>query len=433
MNSKFKFVNHSCGILTNNKKSLVMDPWIEGSVFNNSWNLLVKTTEKSIQSIKDSNCIWFSHEHPDHFNPPNIKLFGKDKEYLFQKTKDKRVLNFLKEFSSNVLELNSNETFELNNDFTIKVIPFQDLDSFCIIKIGDKTILNLNDCDIKSKKELIEIQKYSGKIDILMAQFSYAIGKSNKDDTQIRKNISNKILENLNYTISFLKPSYVIPFASFCYFSRYDNFYLNDSVNKIDYSINFLKEKNPDITFLCFYPGDVWDLNSAWNNNTSINKYKSDYNNISPISIESKKYDLNILQKVSIEFINQTNLKNNMFKFYDFFNYNYHSIYFKLTDIDLNLCFDFKNGLYQVKKIDNNLQYCELASDSLYQLFSSGYGYDALMIGGRFEANRYGIKCLNKIFKFQTKNYQNQFYNLEDVIPRFLKKFSKYTRINPAR
>ena len=58
------------------------------------------------------------------------------------------------------------------------------------------------------------------------------------------------------------------------------NSYLNDSANKIDYSINFLKEKNPDITFLCFYPGDVWDLNSAWNNNTSINKYKSDYNNI---------------------------------------------------------------------------------------------------------------------------------------------------------
>ena len=122
-----------------------------------------------------------------------------------------------------------------------------------------------------------------------------------------------------------------------------------------------------------------------------------------------------------------------MFKFYDFFNSKYHSIHFKLTDIDLNLCFDFKNGLYQVKKIDNNLQYCELASDSLYQLFSSGYGYDALMIGGRFEANRYGIKCLNKIFKFQTKNYQNQFYNLEDVVPRFFKKFSKYTRISPAR
>ena len=89
MNSKFKFVNHSCGILTNNKKSLVMDPWIEGSVFNNSWNLLVKTTEKSIQNIKDSNCIWFSHEHPDHFNPPNIKLLEKIKNIYFKRLKIK--------------------------------------------------------------------------------------------------------------------------------------------------------------------------------------------------------------------------------------------------------------------------------------------------------------------------------------------------------
>ena len=53
----FEFVNHSCVILSNNNISLAMDPWIEGSVFNNSWNLLSKTPKKSIENLKKSQFI----------------------------------------------------------------------------------------------------------------------------------------------------------------------------------------------------------------------------------------------------------------------------------------------------------------------------------------------------------------------------------------
>ena len=53
---------------------------------------------------------------------------------------------------------------------------------------------------------------------------------------------------------------------------------------------------------------------------------------------------------------------------------------------------------------------------------NSGYGYDALIIGGRFEANDVGLKNLNNIFKFQAKNYQNIYYNFNDVLLRLIKK-----------
>ena len=83
--NKLKFINHSSFNITNGKVSLSVDPWIEGLVFNNSWSLLSKTPEKCIETVKDSDYIWFSHEHPDHFNPPDVKLFGKNKKFLFQK------------------------------------------------------------------------------------------------------------------------------------------------------------------------------------------------------------------------------------------------------------------------------------------------------------------------------------------------------------
>ena len=68
--NKLEFVNHSCVIISNENISLAMDPWVEGSVFNNSWNLLVKTPKYLSENLKKANYIWFSHEHPDHFNPP---------------------------------------------------------------------------------------------------------------------------------------------------------------------------------------------------------------------------------------------------------------------------------------------------------------------------------------------------------------------------
>ena len=430
---KFEFINHSCFSVSYNNISLTVDPWLEGTVFNKSWNLLVETPEKSLNTVKNSDFIWFSHEHPDHFNPLNIKLLPLEKKYLFQKTSDRRVVKYLSNFSNSVSEIDSDQTFKLTDNFFIQVLPFQDLDSFCIIKVGDKTILNLNDCLIKSKKELDIIKQKSGNIDVLFAQFSYAIGKSNKNDKYKRQSLSKEILENLNRSISHLKPRKVVPFASFCYFSRDDNFYLNDSINKIGDTIDFLSKKNKNIDFLCFYPGDRWDLSSNWNNKDSINKYNFDYNKITPIKHENKKVDIKNLKDAAYKFISVTENKNNLFNFYKFFNANFYKIFFKLTDANINLSFDFKNGINEISHINEKMPYCELTSESLSQLFLSGYGYDALVIGGRYESNKFGDKCLNKIFKFQTKNYQNHFYNFKDIIPRLLTKFSKYSRVIPKR
>ena len=430
---KFEFINHSCFNIVFNQKSLTVDPWIDGLVFNKSWALLSSTTKDSMHTVNSSDFIWFSHEHPDHFNPQNIKNFPQNKTYLFQKTKDKRVINYLKKFSKKVVELESNNIFSLSNNFTIQAFPFQDLDSFCVIRVGGLTILNLNDCHIKKTKELSFIKENVGVIDILMVQFSYAIGKTNKNDSFKRKKIANEILENLNLIISYLKPSKVIPFASFCYFSRRDNFHHNDSINKIDDTIKYLKINNPYVDFLCFYPGDVWNFKSQWNNDSSFHKYNEDYKKISPLLDDDDTVEFSVLFAASKKFILNTKTNNNLFHIYKFLNKKFYEIFFKLTDSNIFLKFDFDNGLQAIKNINSNDPICELTSGSLKNLFTSGYGYDSLTIGGRYEANTFGEKCLNKIFKFQTKNYQNQFYNLNEVVYNMLTKLLKRSRYNPKR
>ena len=101
--NKLEFINHSCFIISNEKFSLTIDPWVEGSVFNKSWNLLVKTPQHLIEKLKKSNYVWFSHEHPDHFNPPNLKIFNHKLNFYFKKPKIKGWLNFFQKFHLKLL------------------------------------------------------------------------------------------------------------------------------------------------------------------------------------------------------------------------------------------------------------------------------------------------------------------------------------------
>ena len=55
---KIKFVNHSSFIIEHDDISIISDPWLEGKVFNNGWDLISKT-KLSYDDFKDINYIWF--------------------------------------------------------------------------------------------------------------------------------------------------------------------------------------------------------------------------------------------------------------------------------------------------------------------------------------------------------------------------------------
>ena len=70
---KIQFVNHSSFIVEHEGVRIISDPWLEGRVFNNGWDLISKS-KFMYDDFKEIQYIWFSHEHPDHFFPPNLKL-----------------------------------------------------------------------------------------------------------------------------------------------------------------------------------------------------------------------------------------------------------------------------------------------------------------------------------------------------------------------
>jgi UDP-MurNAc hydroxylase len=122
---EFNFINHSSFSIKKGDTILTVDPWIDGCVFNNSWKLLTKTPKDMLNIVKRSSHVWFSHEHPDHFNPPNLNIFNNNTNFIFQKTKDKRVIKFLKRISNNITEAESGKSINLTDNFSIKFFHFK--------------------------------------------------------------------------------------------------------------------------------------------------------------------------------------------------------------------------------------------------------------------------------------------------------------------
>ena len=71
-NFKVKFINHACIQIFYGEFSILIDPWFDGKVFNNSWKLLKDTDLKNVD-FTNLKYIVFSHEHPDHLNFDTLK------------------------------------------------------------------------------------------------------------------------------------------------------------------------------------------------------------------------------------------------------------------------------------------------------------------------------------------------------------------------
>ena len=276
---KIKWVNHASYILEHKNIKLITDPWLFGSAFDGGWDLLIES-KFTISDFQNITHIWFSHEHADHFAPWVLSKIPEEVRkkitVLFHETLDKRVLNFCKNLSFKTIELENKKKYTLADDFSIICGRMLSIDSWLFCEVNGLSILNLNDCVVKNYGLSRPIKKITGDVDILLTQFSYANWVGNPEEKKFRKFFALEVLNRVKFQIEVFNPTYTIPFASFVYFSHEENKYLNDSVNTIEGTCEFITD-NTDSKPIVLYPGDCWDGFSKYPNQTSLAKYKKDY------------------------------------------------------------------------------------------------------------------------------------------------------------
>ena len=273
MNNLLTFVNHASFHVANDNSLLLVDPWLEGAVFNNGWSLLDNSTSNSalvrdLSARKLNTFIWFSHEHPDHFSISFIKKLQQEfvgkVTLLFQQTKDGRVAAFLRKQGFELIECAPGVTLGLDPQLSITVFPYADGDSYCLIKSDERNILNLNDCALSTpaacKAAKAAIAPLAPRIDVLLTQFGYANWVGNPFEPGLRRRAAAERRQRISVQMEAFKPALTIPFASFVAFSSIENNYLNDYQNSA-YTIRQWSTLSPATENLRFMkPRDVIDL-----------------------------------------------------------------------------------------------------------------------------------------------------------------------------
>ena len=295
--------------------SLSTDPWFSGSAFDGGWDLLFATPNQSEDILRNSQYIWISHEHPDHFSPSTLRIIEKMNRdqvmVLYQKSDDQKVRNWClgNNFRFRELAFSSWEKLEDTNFTQILIgsVPFDD--SWMAMRIGSYTILNTNDCVLSTEK-LQKIKNQLGKVDVLLTQFSYANYRGNEDQKHLRELAADEAFSKLYSQVSILDPVTVIPFASGIYFSAFDNAYMNDSVNSLPYIISKLEDLGVNVVGLA--PGQALNLDENHLNQIAIDKWNSIKVSENPIK-SFPSYTLQELSNSADLFVTRLKSKNNRF------------------------------------------------------------------------------------------------------------------------
>jgi UDP-MurNAc hydroxylase len=375
------WVNHASFIAHSGSIAVLSDPWIEGAVFDNGWSLLSKT-KFTFDDFAGVTHIFFSHEHPDHFNPPNIRQIPeasrRNIRVLFHETRDKRVVRYCNSLGFATQELPEDVWISLSENVEVLCGRNGRIDSWLAVRADGKTILNLNDCVFDYDSELLRISKLVGRPEVLFTQFSYANWVGNPDDYEEHRRHARAKLLQMKRQVEVLRPEMLVPCASFVWFSHQENYFANREANRIDDVYRFATEEIP-VKTVVLYPGDVWNTSDGpADSSEALRHYREDYAAIErrPL-IRSESVSLEKLQNAYHSFRRKLVARNKQA-----FLYAIPASIVLVSDLGIKLGISALNGIQVLG--DGETPDITLSSEALLYCYLYDWGGDTLAINGRY-------------------------------------------------
>ncbi len=252
---------------------LLVDPWLDGPVFNNCWSLLDQGTDSAELVERLNRCglpvyVWYSRPDPDHFSLPFIRrLKGEFRgvvTFLYLKGRDRRVPGLLRRNRFAVAELDDGVPATLGKDLRISALGTGEGGSACLVNAGGRTVLSLTDCRLASAAQCRALRervaRLAPRVDVMLTGFGFASWMGNPDDSALRKAAADERAARMALQIAQFNPRLAVPAGSFAYFSHPDNAWLNDGQATPARLLEAdpLEDKRHIIRFL--RPGDGFDL-----------------------------------------------------------------------------------------------------------------------------------------------------------------------------
>lgn len=379
-----EWINHASFSLRHGSVHLITDPWIEGSVFNDAWSLIAPTVF-DYERFQEATHIWFSHEHPDHFSPVTLKRMPEDVRraitVLYQRTHDKRVLEFCGRLGFSCAELPPGRPFQLTPGVEL-INGSVDSDSWLCVRAAGLTLLNLNDCAFSNARALRKIRERCGAVDVLLTQFSYATWAGNSSNVAMRARAAQAKIDSLLQQIEALEPKCVVPCASFVRFSHEENVFMNDSVNDIGAVHDIIAKTGAKPVVL--YPGDLWAVGSPHDSARAISRYRQDWEASRTVPLaRSKRVTTDELLAAGRECVDRLRSRNAMWMLKPLMWLGVlRPVRIFVRDLKKVVSFDMYKGLREASDRDVHIA---MSADALAFCLRFDFGFDTTMIGGRFE------------------------------------------------
>jgi hypothetical protein len=215
---------------------------------------------------------------------------------------------------------------------------------------------------------------------VLFTQFSYANWVGNRHDIESHRRHAESKLAELEQQVAIVQPRWVVPFASFVWFCHEDNFHMNASANQVGDVLARLR--NGPVRPIVLYPGDTWEIGGPEPDSASARaRYAADWDSAlahGP-AVRNPAVDPAALAESARRFRERCLGANNRRKLLSFAPF---SLF--LTDQARALEFSFKEGLRESTVARESCDVA-LSAQALQFGFDFNWGFDTLLVSGRFE------------------------------------------------
>jgi len=300
----FKISHFSNSFITVEAKNSIItcDPWI-GKTSDNGWfSYPIKNSGEIEKKIFNSNFIYISHLHCDHYDLKTLKKFkNKNLTFLIKKFNNGVLKKRLQKFTDKkIIEIEPFKKKKLNKDFTVAIIPQiisnssnlpdnigYDLDTSIIIQSNQSKTIFYNNVDMPMNLNVLKKinnfvkKEFRGKIDI----FCYGLGTAseypqcflNVDRKKEKKRLIDKSLNEINNYLKYLKPKIFFPaggtYAIYGKFYNLNKYIAQPVISQIKDKTSTLKTKIYNI----IGGGSIALNNSKFTVNQMIDKKNKDF------------------------------------------------------------------------------------------------------------------------------------------------------------
>lgn len=252
-------LSHAALEVVHNDTRLLLDPWLFGTCYDRSWALLPEVPDVLARLAKPD-FVAFSHAHADHLHPPSIKAlierFGPDLAFLVPRQVVHVMTRTLTSLGArNVREVPLNETVTLGPGLSISFHACRADDSAQIIRAGEYTFFNANDCRIEGAL-LEDLHRRVPAPTFYFGQFSLADGYpfcfDGIAEADLRVAARGFMEQFVNQSRTF-GARWSVPTASFVRFAHAENAH----INRFAYQPAEVAAAC-DHSVVTWYPGDGW-------------------------------------------------------------------------------------------------------------------------------------------------------------------------------